>query len=100
MQSAPLDDILSNHLPLVRASRQRPVIVKIDIEGSECNAFATGQSLFTRIRPDFVQVEGLNLRTRACIHEQARLHDYEIGKRFGHDHNTIMARKHRPHDAE
>ena len=62
----------------------------MDIESSECAAFEGGQSLFLRVRPDFIQVEALRAPVRACMLSQAKAHGYGIGAHRGHDENTLM----------
>jgi FkbM family methyltransferase len=90
INSTSLDDILSEHVPHRR--RYRTIVAKVDVEAAECDVFAGGQTLFTRLQADFVQVEGLQEATRQCIRREAERHGYGIGERFGHDNNTVLFR--------
>lgn len=92
--STPLDDVVQR-LVLPRLTghnlaKRPPVIVKIDVEGAECSIFAGGQSLFARVRPEFIQVEGRDRATRQCIADEARRHGYQLGEHLGHDNNTVI----------
>lgn len=82
----PLDEILAS-LPLTASV---PVFVKMDIEGGECAAFASGQSLFTRVRPTLILYEGFRPHVKKCMTAEAERHGYTIGMKRGPDTNTVM----------
>ena len=94
VRSAPLDALLQEHVPGAHSARRtyETVVAKVDVEGSECNVFESGQQLFTRLKADFVQVELLRPDVQECAHRQAGLHGYVIGTRRGHDNNTVLWR--------
>ena len=89
-----LDALLQEHVPGAHSARRtyETVVAKVDVEGSECNVFESGQQLFTRLKADFVQVELLRPDVQECAHRQAGLHGSVIGTRRGHDNNTVLWR--------
>lgn len=89
----PLDAVLLPWLPIAHRHKaaSRPVIVKIDIEGSECDAFASGQSLFTSFRPTIIQFEAKLPHVRKCMTREAARHGYTLGTRSsGADMNMVL----------
>ena len=88
-----LDRILASHLPHGRGDAEL-VVSKFDVEGHECEGLAGGQSLFTHLRVDLLQYEGLQRATAKCMSEAAHTHGYVVGTRRGHDQNTVMRRAH------
>jgi FkbM family methyltransferase len=71
-------------------------IVKIDIEGQECNVMKQGSSLFSKFQPRFVQFEGKDATTSRCMSSLLRSHHYQIGVKQGHDGNTVGKLMKRP----
>ena len=68
-------------------------VVKIDVEGSECDVLDGGQTLLGRLRPRVLQVEGLRANVVRCVHEHARRFGYTIlPERRGSDQNIILYR--------
>lgn len=67
-------------------------VVKMDIEGAECQAFAGGQALFERLRVPRIQVELKEPHVAACFAEQARLHGYAVTPPMSVDKNAVMYR--------
>jgi FkbM family methyltransferase len=65
-------------------------IVKMDIEGAECDALRGGQSLFVKYAPQLVQVELKKPKVAACALEEAARHGYRFGQKRGHDQNAVM----------
>ena len=87
-----LDRLAATHRHLFTASagvKQRPGIIKFDIEGAECLALRGGSSLLTGQHPLFVQWEGKDKDTDACMRTGMLAHGYRIGTRLGHDRNTV-----------
>lgn len=86
-----LDDVLDEQFPpSSRWWRSLPMVVKMDTEGTECSILASGQSLFTRLRPRFIQIEGKDAATARCIRVEAQRHGYQIGHKMGWDNNTVL----------
>lgn len=94
IERIPLDTMLERAFSQVNQI-SRPVVIKMDIEGAECDALRTGQSIFTRLRADFVQIEGKNNRTLACARRAAAQHDYIIGAPRGNDRDVVLERRER-----
>lgn len=85
VQMVSLDEMLRRlRLPTVD-------VVKIDVEGAECDVFAGGQQLFATYRPQLVQVETKQRHVAKCFRRLAAQHKYRIGKLAGHDMNRVMA---------
>mmetsp|Transcript_18233 Transcript_18233/g.43127 ORF Transcript_18233/g.43127 Transcript_18233/m.43127 type:complete len:204 (-) Transcript_18233:139-750(-) len=80
-----LDDVLSELAP-------RSInVVKIDVEGAECQALEGGQSLFTAYKPRLIQMELKMRQVVRCALEQATKHGYRFGTKRGHDNNAVMS---------
>jgi FkbM family methyltransferase len=69
-------------------------VVKMDVEGFECNIMAGGSSLFSHYRPKFVQFEAKGAKTTKCMEAAADKQNFghRLGVRRGHDNNIVMAR--------
>lgn len=81
-----LDDVLADpHLGIDRVD-----VVKVDIEGAECDMLAGGRRLFDRWRPKLVQMELKQRKVAACALASARAHGFTVGTRRGHDQNAVM----------
>ena len=91
VSSAPLDEVLAKHVPGERGT-YNTIVAKLDLEGGECAALASGQSLFTRLKADFIQIEALRPDVWECMHKQAERHGYLIEPNRGHDNNTVLWR--------
>lgn len=55
------------------------VAAKMDVEGHECSVVAGGQSLFTHLRPPYIQVEIIFPGVKDCILKAAAEHGYHVG---------------------
>jgi FkbM family methyltransferase len=84
-----LDELLAKH------SVGNVDVVKMDVEGAECNVIEGGQSLFSRYQPKFLQFEarhgdGQELK---CIQKAAIQGGFKhrVAARTGHDDNTVIA---------
>ena len=66
------------------------MIVKMDVEGFECEVLDSGQQLFLHVRPDYILVEGKSPRVRRCIEQQAERHGYMIGAFTGSGDENIL----------
>lgn len=82
-------------LVLQQSAAKRVDVVKIDIEGYECEAIAGGQSLFGRYHPALIQWEGVRSNVDRCMRSQARRHGYRVGSLTGWDRNTVMVQDRR-----
>lgn len=93
VRARPLDVVIAE------AGIEAVDVVKMDIEGFECEAMRGGQSLFTRLRPKYVFVEAQFPGVRNCTRMQARRHGYRLltsgdpgAARLGE--NVLMVRRH------
>lgn len=78
-------------LQSMRHNLTRVDVVKIDVEGFECDVLLGGTLLFTRYRPRFVQLEGKRWeRVGACTAELAAKFGYGVGSRRGADSNFVI----------
>jgi FkbM family methyltransferase len=70
-------------------------VVKVDIEGHECNVFAANSSgeFMRRWAPDLIQFEAKQARVDACMRRIVGAHGYRFGSRFGNDQNTVAVRR-------
>lgn len=66
-------------------------VVKMDVEGAECDALEGGQSLLRTYRPALMQIELKMPKVVACALREAAKHDYRFGTKRGHDNNAVMA---------
>ena len=88
----PLDDLLRSLPRLWDRTPHDTVVVKMDIEGSECAAMESGQSLFTRVRPELILAEASQPHVRGCLEAQARAHGYNVSRPSGRDQNVVLYR--------
>eukprot|EP00316_Scyphosphaera_apsteinii_P024336 CAMPEP_0119330880 /NCGR_PEP_ID=MMETSP1333-20130426/79215_1 /TAXON_ID=418940 /ORGANISM="Scyphosphaera apsteinii, Strain RCC1455" /LENGTH=327 /DNA_ID=CAMNT_0007340353 /DNA_START=39 /DNA_END=1022 /DNA_ORIENTATION=- len=65
-------------------------MVKVDIEGFECQMLEGAQTLFTKIRPQFIRAELRLPHVDTCWREQAKRHRYHVGRSKGKDRNAIL----------
>lgn len=83
-----LDDVLQSLLT------ERPSltidVVKMDVEGFECEVLDGGQALFARFKPRFIMVETKDEKVGACVRMQARLHGYTVSLPKGQDKNVVL----------
>lgn len=87
-----LDTLLSGEWAMPRVD-----VVKVDVEGFECEMLAGGQLLLTSIRPKFIIAEMKFGRTAKCWQQQAALHGYTIERVDpGNDRNTLFVRSDAP----
>ena len=81
-----VDDVLAE-LRLPRVD-----VVKIDIEGTECQALPGMRGLLSRYRPTFVQWEGKTRAVDTCMRAALRGYGYRIGNKCaGEDLNTVAS---------
>jgi len=76
---------------LAKLNPSKVTVAKMDVEGFECNVFKGGESLMTRYRPQFMQVELLSKHVQVCFNSIAARFGYRVGGHKGHDGNTVMA---------
>lgn len=92
----PLDDVLRTTPVLSRLWHHRhadeTIVVKMDVEGAECDILSTGQALFTRVRPDLLIAEARLPHVKVCLERHARAHGYLVSKPFGRDSNVLLYR--------
>jgi FkbM family methyltransferase len=67
-------------------------VVKMDVEGAECDALEGGQTLLSQYKPALVQIELKMPKVTACALREAAKHNYRFGTKRGHDNNAVMSR--------
>ena len=69
-------------------------LVKIDIEGHECDVMASNGSteLFTHWQPGLIQWEGKSKAVDDCMRRRVKRYGYRIGTHYGNDRNTVGVR--------
>lgn len=68
-------------------------VVKMDVEGSECDVLDGAQRLLGTLRPRLLQIEGLRENVVRCVHEHARRFGYTVlPERRGSDQNLVVYR--------
>mmetsp|Transcript_83421 Transcript_83421/g.193901 ORF Transcript_83421/g.193901 Transcript_83421/m.193901 type:complete len:297 (-) Transcript_83421:109-999(-) len=85
------EDVASQTADEVVAALKPPTldVVKLDVEGSECNVLRGGQAILRRFRPKFVQVETKGHSTMQCFMAETVDHRYVMGSGVGHDENRV-----------
>lgn len=66
-------------------------LVKMDVEGAECDVLEGGQSLLSKYGPALVQIELKMPKVTACALREAAKHHYRFGTKRGHDNNAVMS---------
>eukprot|EP00746_Dinoflagellata_sp_MGD_P140203 gnl/MRDRNA2_/MRDRNA2_73494_c0_seq1.p1 gnl/MRDRNA2_/MRDRNA2_73494_c0~~gnl/MRDRNA2_/MRDRNA2_73494_c0_seq1.p1 ORF type:complete len:326 (-),score=48.27 gnl/MRDRNA2_/MRDRNA2_73494_c0_seq1:35-1012(-) len=83
VQVKTIDSVLSEH------QIAKLEVVKMDIEGHECEALSGGQSMFQQGYPAFLKMETTIADSSACVHKEATRHGYRTYAMGG---DTIMAK--------
>lgn len=78
-----IDSVLSEH------QIAKVEVVKMDIEGHECEALSGGQSMFQQGDPAFLKMETTIADSSACVHKEAARHGYRT---FAMGGDTVMAK--------
>lgn len=66
-------------------------VVKMDIEGYECNVLRGGQSLFQKFHVKLLQAETKQQQVAECFAKEAKAHGYRMGNGVGQDDNRVMS---------
>jgi len=66
-------------------------VVKMDIEGFECNVLRGGQSLFNKFHVKLLQAETKQKHVEECFFKEADTHGYRMGKGVGQDKNRVIS---------
>ena len=85
-----LNRVIQTHLADGPSWRSSAVVAKLDVEGNECAVLRGGSLLFTKLKADYIQYEGLRANTTACMKRHAARYGYRIGTARGQDQNTVM----------
>ena len=67
-------------------------IVKMDVEGLECQVLEGASHLFTRFRPSLFLMEGKDSHSRACALSTAARFNYTVHALKDRDHNLLWVR--------
>jgi len=69
-------------------------VVKMDVEGLECQVLEGASDLFTQYRPSLLVMEGKNSASRACAFATAARFNYTVHALKDRDHNLLWVRHH------